>query len=85
MCSSDLGMRFDKEASWYGGYEAELLRFTGVSDAAQDDQFDSTALLVKGFETMAELEEEDFVDEDEQWLRSHDPRNTMGRSEVTGY
>ena len=79
------GMRFDKEASWYGGYEAELLRFTGVSDAAQDDQFDSTALLVKGFETMAELEEEDFVDEDEQWLRSHDPRNTMGRSEVTGY
>ena len=41
-------MRFDKEASWYPGYEAELLRFTGFSEAVLDDQFDSTAILVKG-------------------------------------
>jgi phage terminase large subunit-like protein len=79
------GMRFDMSASWYGGYEAEMLRFTGVSDAAQDDQFDSTAILVKGFETMAEFEDEDFLDEEQEWLQNHDPRNTMGRSSVTGY
>ena len=79
------GMKFDKEASWYPAYENELLRFTGFSDAVADDQFDSTALLVKGFETMAEMEEDDFIEEDEWEMRSRDPRNTIGRSSVTGY
>lgn len=79
------GMRFDKEASWYPGYEQELLRFTGVSDAVQDDQFDSTALLVKGLESMAELEEEDFLDDEEIEMLRLDPKLVRGRSEVTGY
>jgi predicted phage terminase large subunit-like protein len=79
------GMKFDKEGSWYPAYENELLRFTGYNESAADDQFDSTALLVKGFETMAELEEEDFLDEEQEWLQNNDPRNTMGRSNVTGY
>lgn len=79
------GMRFNTEASWYPGYEAELLRFTGLKDASQDDQFDSTTILVKGFESMAEMEDEDFIDEDEEWLRSNDPRKENGRSPVTGY
>jgi hypothetical protein len=78
-------MKFDKEASWYPAYETELLRFTGFSDAVADDQFDSTALLVKGFETMAEMEEEDFIEEDEWAMRRQDPRTTIGRSSVTGY
>ena len=79
------GVKYDKEASWYPTYENELLRFTGFSDAAQDDQFDSTALLVKGFETMSELEEEDFYDDEEIEARSNSPKRTMGRSKVTGY
>jgi predicted phage terminase large subunit-like protein len=79
------GMRFDKKAEWYPGYEGVLLRFTGRSDAVQDDEFDSTAILVKGFDLLAELEEEDFLEEEEVELRAHDPRKVLGRSKVTGY
>jgi predicted phage terminase large subunit-like protein len=78
-------MRFDKEASWYPGYEDELLHFTGNSDAVLDDQFDSTATLIKGLDTLPELDEEDFEAEEELEARKHDPRKTRGRSKVTGY
>ena len=79
------GMRFNKSAPWYPAYEAELLRFTGMSDAVLDDQFDSTAILAKGIEHMAEVEEDDFYSEDEWDILAHDPRKTTGRSAVTGY
>lgn len=83
-------MRFDKNAEWYAGYEAENLKFTGVSQATLDDQFDSTSLLVTGFENYkAEIEPEDFIEEEELSIRQ---RNLMrrhpqsgGRSVVTGY
>ena len=84
------GMRFDKEASWYPGYEAELLTFTGVTDAVLDDQFDSTALLSIGFDKLPIVEEEDFID-DEEWQEMRDSRHlrrggeNSGRSAVTGY
>lgn len=79
------GCRFEKEAIWYPAFEAELLRFTGNSDAIADDQFDSAALVVKGFEVMSEIEDDDFIDDEElEFLRS-DPRAVMGRSKVTGY
>ena len=78
-------MRYDKLASWYPAYEDELMRFTGISDAKLDDQFDSTALLVKGFEAGAEVEEDDFLEEEERYLRNHNPRVEAGRSHVTGY
>lgn len=67
------GMRFDKQADWYAGYEAELLTFTGVSDAKADDQFDSTALMMRGFEEYHDLDEEDLVTEDE-WLEERESR-----------
>lgn len=81
-------MRFDKRASWYAEYEYEILRFTGVTEATLDDQFDSTATLMMGFEKAAEVEVDDFKTEEEEdfdhvsyALRSkHD-----GRSQVTGY
>jgi hypothetical protein len=83
------GCRFDKSAPWYPGFEAECLRFTGRGDAIADDQFDSAALLVKGFDLLAEVEEDDFEDEDEQEVNFHNrgmrSRNTGGRSQVTGY
>jgi predicted phage terminase large subunit-like protein len=79
------GMRFDKEAEWYPAYEAELLRFTGESDAVADDQFDSTALLSMGFDKMTEVEEDDFMDEDERDMIDSDPRKYVGRCSVTGY
>lgn len=79
------GCRFDKESDWYVPFEAELLRFTGRGDAIADDQFDSAAILAKGFDTLTEVEEEDFESEDEIEMRMTDPRKYLGRSAVTGY
>ena len=79
------GMKYDKETSWYGDYEAEVLRFTGNSDALKDDQFDSTALLVRGFDEMAEIEEDDFLEDEEIEMRKQNPRLQSGRSTITGY
>lgn len=78
-------MRFNKQGTWYPGYEAELLRFTGDSDAVLDDQFDSTALLSRGLESAKLMDEEDFMSEDELYARRTDRRDGAGRSETTGY
>lgn len=79
------GVRFDKRAEWYPGYEAECLRFTGTSDAVADDQFDSTATLFIGLSKLAEFTHEDFLDDDEYDRIEHDPRKYAGRDSVTGY
>lgn len=79
-------VKFDKMGEWYPGYEDEMLRFTGVSEAVLDDQFDSTALLSRGYDELAEVEEEvDFATEEETFLLRHDPRKHLGRNRVTGY
>jgi hypothetical protein len=75
--------RFDKKASWYANYEAELLSFTGVTDAKADDQFDSTATLHNGFELGNEVDEdEDFVT-DEEWEEEHESRTARGSASLT--
>jgi len=79
------GCRFDKNALWYPAFEDELLRFTGNSDAVLDDQFDSAALVAKGVENMAEVEDEDFWDDEELDMIRTDPRRVQGRNKVTGY
>ena len=76
---------FDKEAEWYADYEAELLRFTGYSDAVLDDQFDSTAILSRGFDDMPILDEEDFMTDEEVNERNMTPQTNQGRSAITGY
>ena len=73
------GMRFDKQASWYPGYEAELLTFTGITDAVLDDQFDSTALMSIGFDDWNEVDEDDFV-EDDEWIARRESAATRGGS-----
>jgi len=83
------GMRFDKNASWYPGYETELLTFTGVTDAVLDDQLDSTALLSKGFDILPVVDEDDFKDDEEEQF-DRDSRfaragDSGGRSAMTGY
>jgi len=78
-------MRFHKASTWYPGYEAELLRFTGDSDAVLDDQFDSTATLSLGFDKLALLNEETFMDDDEIYRRRTDRVDGQGRNKHTGY
>lgn len=79
--------RFDKEAEWYEEFEEEIRRFTGDSDAIRDDQFDSAAILCKGFETWNRVEEEDLLtDDEEDFIHMSDAaRGLAGRSAVTGY
>lgn len=80
-------MRFNKRASWYPGYEAELLRFTGTSEATLDDQFDSTVQVSRGFDTYDPPEEDDYTSEEEREfeLEARVARENSGRSQVTGY
>lgn len=80
-------MRFAKESSWYAGYEAELLKFTGVTEAVLDDQFDSTAWLCKGFDTYDAPEEDDYTSDEEREfaIEAKNIRENAGRSSVTGY
>lgn len=76
---------FDKNGSWYPGFEEENLHFTGDSEATLDDQFDSAALLVAGLEDMADTVDEDFDTEEEIDMRRRDPRKQLGRNATTGY
>lgn len=82
--------RFDKKAEWYPGFEQENLRFTGTAQATLDDQFDSAALLSRGFDDFAQVEEEDFFDEEQMemeqgfWNRKKNS-GSDGRSAVVGY
>lgn len=78
--------RFDKEADWYPEFEHECLRFTGLSDSALDDQFDSAALVSRGFDSLPLQGEEDFMDEDELYMNEqNEVEINNGRSAQTGY
>lgn len=80
--------RYDTHAEWYPDYKAELCSFTGVSEAKSDDQFDSTAILHRGIEMGVEIEEEDFIEEEEwEWLRNsrHTRAQGNGGRTVVGY
>lgn len=77
--------RFNKKAPWYAGYEAECLRFTGYSDAVLDDQFDSSAIVSRGFDDLPILDEEEFMSDEELYQLKTAPRREQGRSKVTGY
>ena len=79
------GTRWDTDADWFPGMQDEMLRFTGYAEATLDDQFDSAALLSLGFDDLAEVEDEDFLDEEEVEMLRRDPRKSLGRSSVTGY
>lgn len=78
-------VRFNKEAGWYAAYEHVLTRFTGTSEAKDDDAFDSTAIAMVGLERMAEFTKDDFISDEEFDMEQSDPRKTEGRCLVTGY
>lgn len=80
------GVRYDTQAEWYEAYKAELLTFTGVSDALLDDRFDSTVQVMIGFDGEPDVEDEDFMEdlELEEERRSQELRGG-GRRSATGY
>ena len=79
------GCRYNKDTSWYPGFEQEVLKFTGNSEATLDDQFDSAALLSLGFEDLSHMTDEDFKSEEEEEMERNDPRVASGRNIHTGY
>ena len=80
------GCKFNKKAQWYEGFEAELLRFTGNSEAMLDDQFDSAAWVCRGFEDLVVEEDDMLTPEEEEFnAMSAQTRGGSGRSAVTGY
>ena len=81
------GFKVDKEASWYPAWEAEVLRFTGVSEATLDDQFDADSLLCRGFEQFWEISEQDLLSEEmQEWMElSEAARHGGERNRHTGY
>lgn len=79
--------KFNKEAAWYPEYEAELLLFSAESEALEDDRFDGTTILHRGFEIIV-VEEEDAMTEEEEEFAAMAERlkaGGSGRSGVTGY
>jgi hypothetical protein len=80
-----LTCKFDKEAEWYADYEHECLRFTGYSDSILDDQFDSSAILSRGFDSLPMMTEEDYMTEDEIESLRTDAPSRQGRNQTTGY
>ena len=77
--------KFNKKAVWYAGYEAECLRFTGYSDAVLDDQFDSSAIVSRGFDNLPILDDESFLSDEELYFKKKGPSASHGRSRTTGY
>ena len=77
--------KFNKRAHWYAGFESECLRFTGYSDAVLDDQFDSAALLSRGFDQLPMQESEDFMTDEELYAAGYGNAEEHGRSTTTGY
>lgn len=80
-------LKVDKETSWYPGWEHEVLRFTGTSEATLDDQFDADSLLCRGFEDFFDLEEEDMMtDEEREFLEmARQAQQPAVRNRHTGY
>ena len=85
--------KWNTRAEGYEGAKEELLKFTGSSAARLDDQFDSAATLVIGFDSaaVAPAEEDFFSPEEEElergfWATRRGGRSSgNGRSAVTGY
>lgn len=91
-------MRFDRESEWFESFKEENLRFTGIAQARLDDQFDSTATLCIGLDSLPPMTEEDLADaqvqeddpdelevEEREYYQQFGGAQTSGRSGVTGY
>lgn len=58
-------IHFDKQATWWDDYETEIVSFVPGAEGADDDQFDSTAILCRGITLLGELEADDLESEDD--------------------
>lgn len=76
------GVRFDKQADWYPGYEEEHLQFP---KGAKKDQVDATAWLAIGLAELNEAATPKELADEEYEIMVSDSDYYTGRCETTGY
>lgn len=77
--------RWNTLAEGYEDAKAEMLRFTGTTQARADDQFDSASILAKGFDLVGILDDDDAKSEDERDFERQAEEVDFGSRSVTGY
>ena len=78
-------IRYDKEASWYPAFEAELLLVSNSGPRGKnDDMFDAFAYVGLSIDQYFEAQSDEDLEEDE-WAEEYDKYHDLGRCEITGY
>jgi len=78
-------IRYDKEASWYLAFEAELMMVADSGPRGRhDDQLDAFAYLGLTLDQHYEAMSDEEL-EDEEWEEAYDAYHDQGRNQVTGY
>ena len=78
-------IRYDKEASWYPGFESELLMVSESGPRGKhDDMFDAFAYLGLTINQFYEAQTDEEI-EDDLYEEEFENYNSLGRSAVTGY
>lgn len=62
-------LRVDQEADWYPAWEDVVLKFVEDVEAAEDDDFDATSWLCQGFEIAPQIDDDEFIEDDEWEMR----------------
>jgi predicted phage terminase large subunit-like protein len=76
---------YDKEASWYPGFESELSMVSESGPRGKhDDQFDAFAYLGLTINQFWEAQTEEEI-EDDEYEEMFEDSHSMGRSAITGY
>ncbi len=79
------GIRYDKEASWYPAFEAELMMVGDDGPKGKnDDQFDAFAYIGLSVDQYFSAFSEEEL-EQEEWDREHEDYYEIGRCKITGY
>lgn len=76
------GMQFDKEASWYGDLESEMMRFPRDK---HDDQVDALAYVGLALKSVIEAQTQAEIDEDEYEHEYQEHMGSSGTSKWCGY
>jgi hypothetical protein len=78
-------IRYDKEASWWPDFEAELSMVSASGPRGRhDDQFDAFAYLGTTIDLFYEAHTDEEI-EDEEYEELFEEYHSLGRDAVTGY
>jgi hypothetical protein len=76
------GMQFDKEASWYGDLESEMMRFPRDK---HDDQVDALAYVGLALKSVIEAKTQAEIEDEEYETEYNEHFGSEGASRMCGY